>query len=231
MSESPRKLAPRSKFFSFVMAVPVTFFLVLLIVMLVLPMCMQMDGKANGERVRMVFSGECIREAQETIDFRMDKIGLGEPKSEISGEKLIVTAQLIGQEDDRTAIPSFLSQPGVLQLRNKDTVFATNKDIQSAAFYLDDRWNSYTIVKLHSQQYDAIQKYVDEYPLKTLQIWIDENVEIKRPNTKKIADDEIRLVPQLKNSKKQLRQAVDWSILFSKPPIPCKLKLDKIEAI
>ena len=231
MIKPPQKLAPRSKLLNVAMSVPVALFFVLLVLMLLLPMCMQFDGEATGQRVRMVFSGDCAAQAQETIDFRMEKIGMGDPVSKIEDNRLVITGQLIGEEDDMTAIPKFLVQQGRLEFKTKDKVFATNEHIQRAAFYMDDRWNSYTIISLQSQVHEEIKSYVDEYPLKTLNIFVDGKLEVKRPNTKKIAEDEIRLVPQLNNAKKQFRQAVDWSILFSKAPLPCQLELDKIEPI
>ena len=227
---STQKIEPRSKALSLMLLVPVVFASFLGLSIFVLLYLMWKGEDATGERVEMIFAGECMGEAVANIKERASGIGLGSAEWVQEEERLTLWATLPDLPEAKESISRLLTRPGRLEMRHKESVIMTNEDIVEAKLALDEGGMAETQLMLDGNSKVRLQKYMEQYRNDLSEIWFDDDFVINRPNTIEITD-EFRLVSEATNPRVKMQQSVDFIIVLSAGVLPCEITLESIQVV
>ena len=219
---------PRSKGAMLFMAAPIIFGALLFGAVGLLVFLVWMGSTADGERVQMQFSGECMEKARPIIEKRMETIGLGEVIVSQSETSLSVTATLPDIENAKNSIPQLMAQRGILGVRTDTEWLFQELEVLSASIEQDESGMPYTKVVLEETARKRLEVEVQKHSSGFLYFYLDGNEIVKRPNHNLIRSDELRLRSIVGGKREQMRVTVDWSILLEHGPIPCNVALKKI---
>lgn len=207
------------------MAVPAVFALLLVVSTVVLGYLMHRGGEANGAKVSMVFVGECAAEARAVIQARATDIGLAELTINSTPGQLEVIARLPGNENDLEHIPVVLSRSGVFQMRGAEgEVLLDQSHVKSVSLRLDQGGMPEAILEIDKIVLQEVQQKIDLKQNGFSELWLDDELINRRPNTIKMADD-FRLVTNDIAPQDRMQRAVDFGILLRNGIHPCSLKL------
>ena len=222
---------PRSKGAMLFMAAPIIFGALLCIAVGLLALLVWMGSSADGERVQMQFSGECIEQARPIIEKRMDTIGLGDVIVSQNETSLSITATLPDIENAKDNIPQLLAQRGVLGVRNDSEWVFESLEVLSSSIEQDESGMPYTKVILEETVRKRLETEVQQHPKGFLYFFLDGREIVQRPNHNLIRSDELRLRSIVGGKREQMHVTVDWSILLEHGPIPCTVTLKQIVSI
>ena len=225
-----QKLESRPKALNRLMIVPAVVALGLVAATLLLVYKMSEDKVANGDRVQMHWSGQCLTEAKSILTQRVDDVGLGEPIWQQQDESLILQATLPNIPNATDVISSLLTHRGVWQLKDNDEVLLSNQDISQAKLSLDESGMPEVLLTFHKAAEEKAQEYLLTHRDGMAQILLDNEKVIDRPNTIDISQ-EFRLVSEERDPHKRMQESVDFVILLSHGVIPCDLTLKEVKVI
>ena len=216
-----QRIEPRSAALNRFMMVPIVLALMLGAATGVLVYLMTQDRVADGERVQLLLSGECIPEAKSIILARAQDVGVGEPVFTENNQKLSFTLPSIPNAKEH--IPRLLLQPGNWALKTNEHIILSNKDVDAVQLSLDDGGMPETLLTFKPASKSEAQKWLDEHPDDVSEIWLDSKKVIDRPNRISITDD-FRLVSDEQDPRIRMQESADFVILLSRSPIPCEIK-------
>lgn len=223
-----KKIDSRPKSLSIMMLVPVMFALLMVVAYGAVMYMMSKGRVAEGDWVKMEFSGACLSEAKPIIEQRMIAMGLGEPKLKQVNGKLEGKAQLPGfRENEKEDIPKMLAQQGVWQMRYKGDVLLSNEDIKAVKYGEDESGYLEVLLDFHQEKRVKVQEILEKEPDEKTEIWLDDRLVIYRPNTVVMSDD-FRFVSEETDPAKKSLEAANFLILLSNSMIPCKLDLGSV---
>ena len=226
MTQPP--LQPRSKAASMFMAAPIVFASILMLAIAILAVLALRGGTASGERVQMIFTAECMSTAAPLIMARVEELGLGQPESTQQGNRFELTATLPGLENDRQHIPRLLSQQGRLQVLDGENQLASEADIKTVSLDLDESGMPIVKIVFDPTVHQRLAKHIDENPRDELIIQIDATDQIERPNSAKLGD-ELRLLAQTGDTRAQMKQSADRTIVLNHGPMDCEVVVESVK--
>ena len=220
----------RSTALSLFLLVPIVFASLLGGSILVLLYLMWRGEDATGERVEMIFTGECLADAESKMKERANGIGLGSPEwiQEVSSLRLLATLPEL--PDAKKSVSKLLTRQGKLEMRHNGSVVLTNEDIVSAKLSLDEAGMPETQLTLDGIAKARLQKYLEQHRNDLSEIWFDDEFVVGRPNTIEITD-EFRLVSEETNPKVKMQQSIDFVIVLSAGVLPCEITLKSIQVV
>lgn len=219
----PPRLPPRTAAYQRFMALPLGFALFLLLATGLLFLLALRGGTPEGDRVQLSWAG-CV-EAGPVVLARAEAVGLGAPVLRSEGDRIVLEATLPGLPDDDEAIPTLLARPGTLALRDGSGGTAlTEAAVLLAQVRLDEAGLPYTWVEVEESAYASLDERIKADPEGSLQVLVDGNFLVERPNSREVSDGGVRLVEGVEmDSKRRMRRAVDRSIALTHGPLPCSL--------
>lgn len=201
--------------------VPVVFALFLVANIGALVLLGSLGGKASGERVSLRWQSSCAAQALPVMQSRGESLGLGEPEWAVSGDTITLTATMPGLDDDATAVPALLGAPGELELRLDGRVLATRSDLVSARLELDESGMPLTKLTFSPEAGERLSAEVDAAPQGEIVFLLD-GVEIaRRPNSVKVNEHQLRVLPGEGMTRERFRRATDWAIVLDHGRLPC----------
>ena len=142
------------------MLVPAVFALLMVVAYGAVMYMMSTGRTAEGKRVKMAFSGQCLAEAKPIIEKRMNAIGLGEPQLTLVDGKLEGIARLPGfRENEEEDIPKMLAQQGVWQMKYKGDVLLSNDDIRAVKYGEDESGYLEVLLDFHKEKEYRFRKF------------------------------------------------------------------------
>ncbi len=228
---SPPPLQPRSKGASVFMAMPIVLASLLLISIAALAGLVWIGGSADGERVEMRFTSACGERLNEVLPERVAAIGLGDPQFVFTPTSVQITATLPGLADDTVHIPGLLARQGILSIVANDTTLATEADLEKVAIEIDESSAAYLQLVLKPVPHAALQKHIAAHPAGKVSISIDNVWVVDRPNSKKLPNDELRIVVESENNRERMQSVTDHMIALRYGPIPCPVTVSSVKAI
>lgn len=225
------KPPPRSKAAMMFMTAPIFFIGGLLVAVGVLIVLVWIGNTANGSKVQVQYSGECVAASEPIISARAEEIGLGTPKISVQEGRLLVEAVLPNSTEAESLIPDLLVQRGILTVADGDEWVSQPIEIKSASIAHDESGMPYTKLVLEESFKKNLQKRILAEPKGSLQFYLDGKQIISRPNTALLADEELRLIWAKGGKKERYLHSANWSIVLKHGPVPCALKIDKIKKI
>ena len=218
----PQKIGTRPTALNRLMIVPILIAFFLAVATGVLIWKMTEERIANGERVSIQLTGECLSDAHEVILRRADAVGIGNPVMTSTENGMLFTLTLPSTPDAKEHIPRLLTRPGVWAMKDGDKVLLTNENISKAIFSLDESGMPETLLTFDPASKQEAQLYLDKHPDGTTELWLDNEKIIIRPNTIPISDD-FRLVSNNTEPSVRMKEAADFGILLSNPTIDCQI--------
>jgi hypothetical protein len=236
-------LPQRSKSESLFMAMPLVFAGLLISAVGVLFFLVWRGGEASGARVKIDFAIHCenpdIVRTQNILQKRIEEIGLGDPYIEVMTKDSLpvisLQATLPGLEEDQEKIPIVLSRRGELVIKDaKGSILATKDNLKNTALALDESGMPYVGLFLDLSALSKMSKYVSENPQSYMQIFVDNELAAKRPNTVLVQaekDFEIRVISEKGDVRQRFQMAADRSIVLSHPSYPCDMEVVSLSEI
>ena len=228
MSDKP---LPRSKGAMMFMAAPIFFGGLLFLAVGLLAFLVWIGSEADGDRVRMLFEGECMEKATPFINQRVNEIGLGDVLFTSQENRLEITATLPSHEKAEEMIPNLLVQKGVLSVRDKDEWLSEHLSFSSVGLAQDEAGMPYAQLVLEEGIRKKLEKSVLSDPKGFLYFFLDGTQIAERPNHNLIRSDELRLRSIEGGKKQQLKTVVDWSIVLAHGPLPCEIAIVEVSPI
>ena len=223
------RIGSRPKGLSYLMLIPAALAIGLFLFTGVTSFLIWKGGTAAGERIELVVSGSCLQQAKPIVEARMKAIGLGSPQSTIVDQKMRLTMQLPGRTpDEQQQIPKLLLQPGKLLVQAEKRVMATQQDLTDVSFKTDKEGMPYVELLFAKEKHQQLREHIDKKPQQNLQLIIDGKLVTKRPNSKKLIEEDMRLYPAGDYTRERMKDAVDISILLKNKPIACDLTIDSL---
>ena len=180
------------------------------------------ERTANGARVSFQLTGECLSAAKDVILQRAEDIGVGDPilTENKEGMLFVVTLPLIQNAETETL--RLLTRPGVWAMKDGDKIVLGNEHISKAVFSLDESGMPETLLTFDPASQQQAQKYLDEHPGSSTELWLDDEKIIVRPNSIPVSAD-FRFVSTNTEPKKRFKESADFVILLSNPVIDCQI--------
>jgi len=227
------RLAPRSEAFQRFMAAPLIVASVLMLATASLALLAWIGSTADGQRVEMVFRGDCAQSAPPVLQARAEEIGLGSPEIAVAGaSELRMVATLPGQTDDESNhVPALLARPGTVLAGPSAAPVFTRDNIDSAQVRLDESGMPYTWIDLDKAALDAIATATESDPEGEMPIRIDDRDAPVRPFNKPVSDGGIRLLPGDGNTRARMRVAADDAIVLTHGPLDCSLTVVRVTPV
>ena len=219
----PQKIGARPTALNRLMVVPILMAFFLAVATGILIWKMTEERIANGERVSMQLKGDCLADAQEVVLRRAEAVGIGNPIMTNNEQGMLFMLTLPSTPDAKVQIPRLLTRPGIWTMKDGDKVLLTNENISKAIFSLDESGMPETLLTFDPASQQEAQLYLDKHPDGTTELWLDNEKIIVRPNTIPISDD-FRLVSTNTEPSVRMREAADFGILLSNPPIGCQIE-------
>ena len=220
----------RPKSLSILMLVSAVFALAMMLSFGLLIYKMSQGREAIGDRVEMQFSGRCVEQAKAILDHRVSAMGLGEVQATLEEGRLSIQARLPGIQEDaleREHVAKILSQRALWQLRFNGDVLLDNDDIRAVSYGEDSNGYIEALLRFDSKKQKEVQSIFDQSPEGISEVWLDDRLVIKRPNTIAMADD-FRFVSEETDPQKKSQETADFVILLSNPPVDCQLNIDSV---
>ena len=227
--ESPFNPGQRPPGMSMVMAVPAIFAVLLLGALGLLVLRGQQDFEPTGARLEIRFATTCAAEAAPVIAARAEDIGLGEPRVTPDGSVVTLSGTMPGLPDDETAIPALLTRPGTFEARSSGTVVVDQSDITDASLDMDASNSPFTRVKLAPSARARLQAALDADPAGVLELTLDGERLLDRPNSVKLDDGDLRLITDSGQPRERARVAADRAIALSSGPLPCPVSVASVQ--
>lgn len=227
MNQNP---IPRSKGAMLFMAAPIVFGGLLFLAVGILAVLVWLGDSADGERVRMKFSGECMEESISILQNRISAIGLGDVSLSSSSKGIEVVATLPRIENAKTEIPRLLVQKGVLSVKDNNGYEQKKLEVVSASLDQDESGMPYTKLAIGKKQRAELDAIVRKDPTGFLYFYLDDQEIVKRPNHNLIRSDELRLRSLSGGKREQLKVTVDWSIILGSGSYSCSILVDEVES-
>ncbi len=207
----------------------------LIISLIVLFVLTRIGGVAEGERVEMRFESTCAAELAPVIENRAQEMGLGELRVDVQGQQVRVVATLPGLDDDQTAVPALLAQPGVFEIYQAETLeslpegdpLAGQEDITNVWYQLSLEGHPVVQIELQPNALLRLQGRSAPILLYTLDNLVVETWDFEEGPDK----DTVELQPELLRTEDEVRQAADWVILLRTGPTPCAATLASITTL
>lgn len=218
----PQKIGTRPTALNRLMVVPILMAFFLAVATGILVWKMTEERIANGERVSLQLEGECLSSAQDVILRRAAAVGIGDPIITNNDKGMLFTLTLPANPDAKKHIPRLLTRPAVWVMKDGDKILLTNESISKAVFSLDESGMPETLLTFDPASQQEAQKYLDEHPQGSTELWLDDDKIIVRPNTIPISDD-FRLVSTNTEPSIRMKEAADFGILLSNPTIDCQI--------
>lgn len=182
---------------------------------------------ATGERLTVVFETGCGEAWRPIIQQRVDTIGLVEPALTVEGDRLTLTAQFPGLEDDATAIPALLIKPGELGVFVEGDVeweptgesLASTADVTDARLTLDIRARSVVEITLEKEARARVHEAIRAGPVLYV---IDGEVVERYVDKRGMKAMHIDVFPERETLEEEIRVATDLSIIMQHGPAPCE---------
>ena len=159
----PQKISARPTALNRLMIVPILMALFLTVVTGVLIWKMTEDRVADGERISLQLTGECLSDANDVILRRASAVGVGDPIIVDNDLGLLFTLTLPSTSDALEHIPRLLTRPGVWTMKDGDQTLLTNEDISKAIFSLDESGMPETLLTFDPASQQEAQQYLDEH--------------------------------------------------------------------
>ncbi len=174
---------------------------------------------ATGERVTIHVASGCTPEWGERLAQRADAIGLGTPDLQVVGNRVLLTATLPGNPDDRTAVPALLTADGRLSLHVQDgETVASEADMAEVRLSMSYLGRATVVLGPSEPAWARIRALpLDSVLVATLDGESVELGELRRVGR----DDELHVQPARERSRDELQMAADWAILLQTGPAPC----------
>lgn len=221
-------LPPRPRSAVMFMAAPVILGLLLLIAGGLVFVLGLLGGKASGPRLEVRMATSCPQQVASIAVARAKDVGMGDPVVTVDDGVVDFVATMPGLDDDRTAMPRLLSRGGHLRItpHGSDEVLATEADIKSVDLRLDEAGIPYAHVLFDPAATERLAKTTRAHPEGSLDIAVDDDPVIVRPNRSRSLDDgELRIVNDQRLPKDRMRLATDTVIVLRHPPMPCDVKV------
>ncbi len=203
--------------------VPVVFALFLVANAFALVVLGSLGGRASGERASFRWQSSCAEQAMPIMQTRGESLGLGEPEWAAQGDTITLTATLPGLDDDATAVPALLAAPGELELRLEGRLLATRDDLVSARLELDESGMPLTTLTFSPEAGERLSAEVDAAPQGEIVFLLD-GVEIaRRPNSVKVREHQLRILPGEGETRVRFRRATDRAIVLDHGRLPCEV--------
>lgn len=224
------RLAPRSEAFQRFMAAPLLVATALVVATGTLLLLVWIGTDAAGERVSITLSGTCTEEAAPFIAARAEEIGLGDVQLDTATPgALQVSAVLPGLQDDEQAhVPELLARRGRLVVGPPDAPIVTEADLDFAMLRLDEQGMPYTWLAFEEAPLERLTAAVNSTPEGTIALSVDHIQAPERPNSRKVEEGGIRLLPGDGNTRTRMQAAADHTIVLTHGPLPCALTVDAV---
>ena len=233
-------LPQRSRSESLFMTMPLVFAGFLITAVGILAFLVWKGGNANGARVKIQFGIPCensdMVQIQHVMQKRISDIGLGEPQMESLSEEgkpvISLIATLPGLEGDTEKIPAVLSRKGDLHIKDdQGNVLAEKNNLKETSLALDESGMPYVGLFLDTETLTKMSAYVSENPESYMDIFVDEEIAARRPNTVKVQvedDFEIRMISEEGDVRQRMQLAADRAIVLSHASYPCALQTKSV---
>ena len=218
----PQKIDTRPTALNRMMIVPIMMALFLAGATGLLMFKMTQERSANGDRITVQLKGECLLDARSTILQRAEAIGVGEPLFTDNEQGVLFDLTLPDIPNAKTEIPHLLLRRGVWVMKDGDQVLLSNNNITKAVLSLDESGMAETLLTFDPASAQETQKYLDQNPDGSTQLWLDDEKLIDRPNRITISDD-FRLVTNHTEPAIRMKESADFVILLSNPTIGCNI--------
>ena len=130
----PQKIGTRPTALNRLMVIPILMAFFLAVATGVLIWKMTEERIANGERVSIQLTGECLSDAQEVILRRADAVGIGNPVLTNSENGMLFTLTLPSTPNAKELIPRLMTRPGDWTMKDGDNVLLTTENIRQFSF-------------------------------------------------------------------------------------------------
>lgn len=205
--------------------VPIAFALLLGVNVVALAVLGRMGGQAEGDRVQITWQAPCAAQALPVMQERGTSLGLGDPRWSVQGERITLVATLPGLEDDRQSVPALLGRPGLLQVKLGDQVLATHLDLDRARLELDDSGMPMTQLTLQPEVGERVAQAVELAPEGELLFLLDGEELARRPNSIKVLDHQLKVIPGEGTTRVRMKRATDRAILLDHGALDCTPQL------
>jgi len=215
-------LPPRPKAASIFMAVPIVFLGALGLAFGILWILTHYgDPTAEGEPVRIAFSGACLDAATPLLVERAKQVGM---PVEMVGDTMLTT--LPDMPDARTSIPAMLTTPGTFSLTGNGLDLG-NDDIEDVAIELNNAGMPETLLKMNADARAAIKALDDAVEL-TPSIDGEDLTVFKASIIKE--EGIVSLHAGEGMTADRMKRAADRAIVLAHGPLPCPISVRGVRA-
>lgn len=210
------------------MAAPIVYASLLMGALGLLVLFIWIGERADGDKIRMRITSQCLAQSASLIMARAEEIGLGEIAKRQEADFLQLDAVLPDIENAESDIPRLLIQEGHLSFQDGDKILEQNVEVKNANMGLGESGMPYARVVLETNVRQRLQKHILANPKGFVSIYLDGEKIVQRPNTNKLSDTELRLIYSQGGMKIQMKHTADWAIVLKHGPLPCRHSLQSL---
>jgi preprotein translocase subunit SecD len=217
--EDPRIRQARPGWALFILAAPLVLFAIVVVGYSALVGAGLRGRTATGERTTLTFRS--CPEARPFLEARVADVGLADATFEALPDGLALTATLPGDPEVAEALPATLATPGVLEVRDGQTVLATNDDIVDASVRLDLFMIPSTLLRLTPEAGQRLSDWTRDHQDGMLTFVLDGRTIGHQTATNPVATGELEIATDDLPDRQRMHATAAWGVVLDHGPLPC----------